>query len=79
MRYYHWTQALFFSDVETTSGGGIVPTVTDTAWNLGLLDSKLIGIFFAPPTSTSGANGELTFGGVDSSKFKGGIHYLYVF
>ncbi|KAI0089592.1 acid protease [Irpex rosettiformis] len=60
----------------TTTSGGTVPTVTDTAWNLGLLESKEIGIFFEPPTSASDANGELTFGGVNSARFTGSIHYV---
>jgi len=61
---------------DTTSNGGTVPTVLDNAFSLGLLDSKEIGISFEPTTSLSVTNGELTFGGTDSSKFTGDIHFV---
>lgn len=62
----------------TTSGGGIVPTVTDNAFSQGSLSLNEVGISFEPTTSSSVQNGELTFGGVDSSKFTGSINYMYV-
>ncbi|GJE97843.1 aspartic peptidase A1 [Phanerochaete sordida] len=55
----------------TTSDGGLVPTVLDNAFSLGLISTKEIGISFAPTTNTSTVNGELIFGGVDTSKFTG--------
>ncbi|KAI0797321.1 aspartic peptidase domain-containing protein [Irpex lacteus] len=60
----------------TTSGGGIVPTVTDNAFSQGSLTLDEVGISFEPTTSSSVQNGELTFGGIDSSKFRGSINYI---
>ncbi|KAI8989237.1 acid protease [Trametes punicea] len=60
----------------TTSGGGLVPTVLDTALSEGKIDTEVIGISFEPTTQTSVTNGELTFGGTDSSKFTGDIAYV---
>jgi len=53
-----------------------VPTVTDNAWAQGLLGNYEVGISFAPAHSASEMNGELTFGGVDPSKFTGTIDYV---
>jgi hypothetical protein len=55
-----------------------VPTVTDSAFSLGLLDTKEVGISFEPTTVDSITNGELTFGGLDPSKFTGSITWVYV-
>ncbi|GJE97834.1 aspartic peptidase A1 [Phanerochaete sordida] len=60
----------------TTASGDEIPTITDNAWALGLLDAYEVGISFEPPTNTSDANGQLTFGGVDESKFDGSITYV---
>ena len=49
-------------------------TVTDTAILLGLLATPEVGFFFAPTTSLSVTNGELSFGGVDSAKISGALH-----
>ena len=64
--------------LDTTAGGGTVPTVTDNAFAQGLLASKEVGISFAPTTSTSDPNGQLTFGGVDTSKFTGPLTTVFV-
>lgn len=53
----------------------MVPTLTDTAQTEGLISSRQVGIFFAPTTSND-KNGELTFGGVDDSKFTGPLNYV---
>ena len=66
------------SHPDTTSAGGLVPTVTDNAFSLGLIRNKQVGISFAPATSTSDANGQLTFGGIDQSKFIGPLHTVSV-
>ncbi|EKM61854.1 uncharacterized protein PHACADRAFT_248741 [Phanerochaete carnosa HHB-10118-sp] len=62
----------------TTSSGETVtvPTFLDNAFSQGLLSSKEIGISFEPTTSDSITNGELTFGGTDSSKFTGELHFV---
>jgi hypothetical protein len=57
---------------------GTVPTVTDSANREGLLSSYEISVSFEPTTSTSTQNGELTFGGVDPSRFTGSINFMYV-
>ncbi|KIP04920.1 hypothetical protein PHLGIDRAFT_25336 [Phlebiopsis gigantea 11061_1 CR5-6] len=59
----------------TTASGNPILTVTDNAWEQGLLSQYEIGISFQPPTNSSDANGQLTFGGVDESKFDGPITY----
>ncbi|EKM51654.1 uncharacterized protein PHACADRAFT_31478 [Phanerochaete carnosa HHB-10118-sp] len=75
-----------------TIGGLSIPnqTIGDAQWalgfeagvdgilGLGLLDAYEVGIAFAPPNSTSDPNGELTFGGVDSSKFNGDLTYTNI-
>ncbi|OJT03652.1 Polyporopepsin [Trametes pubescens] len=53
-----------------------LPTVTDTAWNLGLLEDYELGISFHPSQYEDQANGEMTFGGVDRSKFDGNFSYV---
>ncbi|KAI0324295.1 aspartic peptidase A1 [Cubamyces sp. BRFM 1775] len=53
-----------------------VPTVTDTAWDAGLLDHYAVGISFHPSEDEEQINGELTYGGVDRTKFDGPIHYV---
>ena len=74
MLLYRFT---IYVTADTTSAGGLVPTVTDNAFSLGLLDTKEVGISFAPTSSLSDANGELTFGGIDSSKYIGDITFVY--
>lgn len=54
-----------------------VPTVTDNLSSQGLIPTESIGISYVPSTSTAEvANGELTFGGVDSSKITGEVDYV---
>ena len=55
-----------------------IPTVVDTAFAEKSIDTKIVGVFFAPPGEST-AIGELTFGGVDSSKYTGDINYVLVF
>ena len=55
-----------------------VPTVTDNLSSQNKISSEIIGISFNPTTSlspSSSSNGELTFGGVDQSKYTGSITY----
>ncbi|EKM61875.1 uncharacterized protein PHACADRAFT_248776 [Phanerochaete carnosa HHB-10118-sp] len=61
---------------DTTTGLGTVPTVTDNAFSQGLITSKEVGISFTPSNQTTATNGELTFGGIDSSKFVGEITFV---
>lgn len=61
---------------DTVSGTSSVPTVTDNLYSQGLISSEVIGISYNPTTSESTANGELTFGGTDSSKYSGTLSYV---
>ncbi|KAK3823850.1 MAG: family A1 protease [Linnemannia elongata] len=53
-----------------------VPTVLDNLFNQGTIPAHSYGVSFEPTTSSSEVNGEITFGGVDSSKFTGSITYV---
>lgn len=52
-----------------------VPTVTDTLFAQGAISSNSVGIFFEPTTSEGTVNGELTFGGTDSTRYTGEITF----
>ena len=53
----------------TIGGNTPVPTITDNLSKQGTISTESIGIFYQPSTSASAvADGELTFGGIDSSK-----------
>ena len=52
-----------------------VPTVIDSAWLGGFLDFYEIGISFQPSDTLVNKNGELTFGGIDKSKFTGPLNW----
>ncbi|KAH9903125.1 family A1 protease [Cubamyces lactineus] len=56
--------------------GQCIPTVTDNAFSQGLIPEHLVGISFEPTTSLENTNGELTFGGIDSSKFTGSLEFV---
>jgi cathepsin E len=57
--------------------GASIPTVTDNLFSAGVISANLIAVSFQPITSASGrqVNGELTWGGTDSSKFTGAITF----
>ncbi|EDR01383.1 aspartic peptidase A1 [Laccaria bicolor S238N-H82] len=52
-----------------------VSTVTDNLHNRGTIPAYEIGIFFQPINATSPGNGEITWGGADSSKYTGQIKF----
>ena len=52
-----------------------IPTDSDNLLSQGKISSEVVGISFNPATSLSSGNGELTFGGVDPSKYTGSITY----
>ncbi|EMD36785.1 hypothetical protein CERSUDRAFT_51231, partial [Gelatoporia subvermispora B] len=54
----------------------IIPTITDNAFSQGLISAHEVGISFEPTTALTSTNGELTFGGTDSSKFTGSITFV---
>jgi len=60
----------------TVSNTSTVPTVTDNLLAQGTIATESIGISYVPSTSASAANGELSFGATDSSKFTGDVSYV---
>lgn len=54
----------------TVSGAQTVPTVTDNLFAQGAISADSIGISYEPTTSEDTVNGELTFGGVDETKYE---------
>jgi hypothetical protein len=61
------------------SMGDSIPTVTDNLFDQGTLSANLVSVSFEPTgTESSVKNGELTFGGTDTSKFTGSITFTYV-
>jgi hypothetical protein len=52
-----------------------VPTVTDNLFSQGTISSDSIGISYVPSTEASAANGELTFGSADNTKYTGEVTY----
>ncbi|KAJ4464715.1 family A1 protease [Lentinula lateritia] len=60
---------------DTVSGVSTVPTVTDNLFTQGTIAEKVVAISFEPTTTDEVTNGELFFGGTDSSKFTGAITY----
>lgn len=52
-----------------------IPTVTDNLFSQGTITSHLVAVSFEPTTTETSENGELTFGGTDSSKFTGSITF----
>ncbi|KIN93244.1 hypothetical protein M404DRAFT_1009105 [Pisolithus tinctorius Marx 270] len=52
-----------------------IPTVIQNLFSQGTIPEEVVGISFEPTTSTSSINGELTFGGTDSSKYTGTLNY----
>lgn len=56
-----------------------IPTVTQNLYTQGKISEEVVGVFFAPTTTDVSTNGELTFGGVDSTKYTGTLTYTSVF
>ena len=52
-----------------------IPATSDNLFSQGKISSEVVGISFNSTTSLSSGNGELTFGGVDPSKYTGSITY----
>jgi len=62
----------------TLSNGNLIPTVTGNLFTQGTISENLVAVSFNPITSEPVTNGELTFGGTDSSKFTGAITFTPV-
>ncbi|GBE89461.1 Polyporopepsin [Sparassis crispa] len=56
----------------------LIPTVMDNALQQGLIDTEVLGIYFAPATNESDNNGAMTLGGVDSEYYLGKVMYTPV-
>ncbi|KAF8902546.1 aspartic protease [Gymnopilus junonius] len=55
-----------------------IPTVTDNLFFQGIISAHSIGISFEPSQTGADLNGEITWGGVYSSKYTGSITYIPV-
>jgi len=62
---------------DTVSGVNTVPTFMQNLVSQGVISENILGVSFAPLSGSDeeDTNGELTFGGVDDSKFTGSITY----
>jgi len=54
----------------------LIPTVTDNLFSQGTISAHEIGISFEPSITGNDENGEITWGGTDSSKFTGAIQFI---
>ena len=53
----------------------LIPTVTDNLFTQNVIPANEVAVSFNPTTREEEVNGELTFGGVDPSKFTGEITF----
>ncbi|KAF8893667.1 acid protease [Gymnopilus junonius] len=53
-----------------------IPTVTDNLFSQGTISAHEIGISFEPSITGNDLNGEITWGGTDSTKFTGSITFI---
>ena len=53
--------------------------MTDNLFAQGIITQDLVSVSFEPTSSPEIVNGELTFGGTDSTKFSGSINFVCVF
>ncbi|KAG2101065.1 acid protease, partial [Suillus discolor] len=58
----------------TVSNTTDVPTVTDNLYAQGTISSNSLGISYEPSSTANVSNGELTFGGTDSTKYTGTLN-----
>ncbi|USW48075.1 Putative aspartic peptidase A1 family, aspartic peptidase, active [Septoria linicola] len=62
----------------TVSNANTVPTFMDNLYKQGSISTEVLGVYFKPESGsdTNDANGELTLGGTDSSKYTGALTYF---
>lgn len=62
----------------TVQNTGSVPTFMDNLYNQGSISTEVLGVSFRPESGSDNndANGELTLGGTDSSRYSGSISYF---
>ncbi|KAK0233784.1 aspartic peptidase A1 [Armillaria fumosa] len=53
----------------------LIPTVTDNLFSQGSITNHAVGVYFAPTTQEAVVNGEISWGGPDTSKIIGSISY----
>lgn len=55
-----------------------MPTFMDNLYSQGSISTEVLGVYFAPESGsdTDDANGELTLGGVDTTKYTGTLTYF---
>ncbi|KAG1766187.1 acid protease [Suillus occidentalis] len=58
----------------TVSNTPDVPTVTDNLYAQGIISSDLLGVSYEPSSNADVPNGELTFGGIDTTKYTGTLN-----
>ncbi|KIK55673.1 hypothetical protein GYMLUDRAFT_175162 [Collybiopsis luxurians FD-317 M1] len=63
---------------DTVENVNTVPTVTDNLFAQGTIAQNLVAVSFAPTDAEVDNNGELTFGGTDSTKFTGEITFVMI-
>ncbi|KAF8315705.1 acid protease, partial [Clavulina sp. PMI_390] len=63
---------------DTVSGTTEVPTLLDNLYSNGAISTEVLGVSFAPESGSDedDANGELTLGGVDTTKYTGTLTYF---
>jgi hypothetical protein len=52
-----------------------IPTVTQNLHTQGIISENVVSVSFEPTNQLNVINGELTFGGADSTKYTGTIEY----
>ncbi|KAF8910133.1 aspartic protease [Gymnopilus junonius] len=65
-------------DTLSPATSSTIPTVTDNLFSQGTISAHEIGISFEPSITGDDLNGEITWGGTDSSKFTGSITFIPV-
>ncbi|KAF9245850.1 aspartic peptidase domain-containing protein [Melanogaster broomeanus] len=60
----------------TNSPSTLIPTVIENLYTQGAIAQMVVSVFFAPTTTQTSTNGELTFGGVDTTKYTSTLTYI---
>jgi len=61
----------------TSSQGATVqyPTITDNLWSKGVITNNVVSLSWEPTNAVGTINGQITFGGVDSTRYTGPLTY----